>query len=987
MNYIIFKTDGSVLKQNIEYYVQQGNSGDEIFVGYQGAILTDGTIAVFTLPDAEQTQNTVAGVYTTKEIEIEGALVEVPGWVITLTQAQTLYNGLLMVAIRIARDNSVIVSYPFYLVINETGVRPDSDTGVTIEEINSYLLQLQAIARGCIRFYNLNQNTATIGDVEDAAGLDVQFAMIFNNCLSICSLSKDINGRYTLKVNNPYGIYESEDLFRTDTLNNLRWTTFQTINDNLIEIPYYDGVYSGTLSAEDKQKAFKNNAYILYNNVYYRKLSQSSSTAIFVNFTALIAEGIAILNRMIQVDETTGNWSVTATLGSIYTQAQVNSLLAAKQDKLVAGENITIEGNVISATGGGSGLTVPTFDAIFEGEPEFEDFTLSREDLNDIWANKYPLINIRVTIEDEGQTTYYIICFKLSHNVDGAAMTYAMTTMEFSNDEGHQYDLDCMSFIIALDEGTNLPIIAAVNEEYYTNDYRKLENKPNIPEIDTTISAESLDDTVPSSKCVYDNIQNVREVAEGKSKTFIIDYTSTLAGIKSMAQMSIPIYDADGHDITSGILNGDYDNFVYINSSFNSNNDDINLSSTNFVIVLSSTSSLASPMVDSLENFNLKAGDIVLIKQTEVPDRWFGSSSGGYHFYKLETSKVDLSGYVTIDTAQLITAPKSFYNTSTKNTLPLRIQGFHNHTWGLEMDKDFGELHVKYADANGINISNVSDQLVLNLSALYPATNGGKDLGTSSYAWKDLYLSGNATFTSGQKVSKIYENANGLNFATDNNTNLLIGSANIYAYKNILPSGTIDLGSSSYAWNDLYLSGAINLSKSGETATYTLAEQTGGSLLLSRSGAGVMSFASTYFSTYDHRPIADNTYDLGTNSLAWRDLYLSGHTYLKDGTGTSNRLWYVGNSQYGTIEIKTSNNGGVNWNNRYSFQTGSFCPTVANTVDLGNNNANQKWRDLYLSGVLSDGTNSISVAQLASATADGVATEQEVLAILQGGNQ
>ena len=97
------------------------------------------------------------------------------------------------------------------------------------------------------------------------------------------------------------------------------------------------------------------------------------------------------------------------------------------------------------------------------------------------------------------------------------AMFYIMNSMEFDNDDGHQHDLDCLAFIIALDEESNLPTIIVAHEEYYTNDYRRLENKPSIPEIATTIGPESLDDTVPSSKCVYDAINN---------KDYEIDLTS-----------------------------------------------------------------------------------------------------------------------------------------------------------------------------------------------------------------------------------------------------------------------------------------------------------------------------------------------------------------------------------------------------------------------------------------------------------------------------
>lgn len=44
-----------------------------------------------------------------------------------------------------------------------------------------------------------------------------------------------------------------------------------------------------------------------------------------------------------------------ASLTSAMSQKAVTDELANKQDKLVAGDNIIIEGNVISSTGGGSG--------------------------------------------------------------------------------------------------------------------------------------------------------------------------------------------------------------------------------------------------------------------------------------------------------------------------------------------------------------------------------------------------------------------------------------------------------------------------------------------------------------------------------------------------------------------------------------------------------------------------------------------------------
>ena len=144
MNYVILNSDGSLLLQNIEYYIQQGNSGDTIFVALDEVENTDVAIAVCTLPN--QTQNTIAGVYGSEDITIDGETETYYGFTFTLTTSQTNYGGLLQLAVRINRGSTILVSYPIALVINETGVRPDTDTGITIEELNSYLLQLENYA-------------------------------------------------------------------------------------------------------------------------------------------------------------------------------------------------------------------------------------------------------------------------------------------------------------------------------------------------------------------------------------------------------------------------------------------------------------------------------------------------------------------------------------------------------------------------------------------------------------------------------------------------------------------------------------------------------------------------------------------------------------------------------------------------------------------------------------------------------------------------
>ena len=60
---------------------------------------------------------------------------------------------------------------------------------------------------------------------------------------------------------------------------------------------------------------------------------------------------------------------------SVYTKTEIDSALSGKQDTLIAGTNITISGNVISAAGGGGGnnvieLTQAEYDALTDIDPD-----------------------------------------------------------------------------------------------------------------------------------------------------------------------------------------------------------------------------------------------------------------------------------------------------------------------------------------------------------------------------------------------------------------------------------------------------------------------------------------------------------------------------------------------------------------------------------------------------------------------------------------
>lgn len=81
--------------------------------------------------------------------------------------------------------------------------------------------------------------------------------------------------------------------------------------------------------------------------------------------------------------EVDADLALKADADDVYTKQEVDEALAGKQDELVAGDNITIEGNVISATGGGSGdsYTRAETDALLAEKADVDDvYTKSEVD-------------------------------------------------------------------------------------------------------------------------------------------------------------------------------------------------------------------------------------------------------------------------------------------------------------------------------------------------------------------------------------------------------------------------------------------------------------------------------------------------------------------------------------------------------------------------------------------------------------------------------
>lgn len=99
-----------------------------------------------------------------------------------------------------------------------------------------------------------------------------------------------------------------------------------------------------------------------------------------------------IPSKVSELENDLGYLTEHQSLDTLATKEALNNGLAAKQDKLTAGENITIQNNVISASGGSSG---GVSGYCFSSSQTFSN--TDKEHLQEIYTNK----NIHMTIDDD----------------------------------------------------------------------------------------------------------------------------------------------------------------------------------------------------------------------------------------------------------------------------------------------------------------------------------------------------------------------------------------------------------------------------------------------------------------------------------------------------------------------------------------------------------------------------------------------------------
>ena len=366
----------------------------------------------------------------------------------------------------------------------------------------------------------------------------------------------------------------------------------------------------------------------------------------------------------------------------------------------------------------------------------------------------------------------------------------------------------------------------------------ELAGKQDTLTFDSTPTASSTNPV--TSGGVYTAIQNVTEIAEGKTATYTLSYATTG------------------------------------NASFNSQDNSITVSS----------------FVDTAGNVitdeDVKVGDIVLIVEVDVPDRWVQSIDTTNHtitFYKMETSKIDLNNYVDLTSAQTISGEKTI-----TNAVPLKFAG----TYTGQIINQENQLRFKYGGSDKLKISTSN---VTSSAHLIPNNGNTYDLGTSTYKWRNIYVGGNLSDgTNETTIEKINNNFAPIYDAT---ATYAVGDKVIYGGKLYVCNTAITTAEDfdSTHWTEVSvsdgyvdldtaqtISGVKTFSNGIKTNLVQMASGSGIEFKLGGGSYNMRIQSGTFLMDGDIFPTSDGNRSFGHSGRRYKNLYLSGN--LSDGTNS-----------------------------------------------------------------------------------------------------
>lgn len=368
---------------------------------------------------------------------------------------------------------------------------------------------------------------------------------------------------------------------------------------------------------------------------------------------------------------------------------------------------------------------------------------------------------------------------------------------------------------------------------------------------------------------------------------------------------------------------------------------------------LTVTKEMNGYVYDISDNGILTKGSIQVINGDNVIIIW-NENETDWKWDKL-SGIVDLSNYAT----------KPYVNQGLNSKVDLSsdqtitgVKRFSNMVYIGNYDNDYisitnGDLSIRATNSLVLRSGN---------NNIIPYTNNSIDLGSSTSGYKDLYLNGKVDF--GTKVSGrtntsyiTTDQYDGIGFFVNGSKIVNIYDNIIYFAKSAIPSASssFDLGSNSNLFKDLYLSGNAYASSfiaknSSTNVSWNVSSNQYSNMQFERNGAPIFSMSGQAFF-----PNSDNQRDLGTNDLKFRDLYLSGNVILSSANANYKLL-----ADGAWFDIKRDNT------TVFQFYDTIIKSPKDNYADLGV--SGNRWKNLYLAGNISDGTNSVSVSDITSST-------------------
>ena len=328
-----------------------------------------------------------------------------------------------------------------------------------------------------------------------------------------------------------------------------------------------------------------------------------------------------------------------------------------------------------------------------------------------------------------------------------------------------------------------------------------------------------------SKKYVDDQDSAIMEVAEGKCKTYVISYD--VEGPDEDTFSSGTYYRVDGTQISTW---ADFVEYVgakpfgsgtatCLNSAFNSQNNSLTYDGVYIITNENKVIRLAT-IISQVAITDVKIGDIILVTETNVPDRWvslfnFELGEAYIEISKMESTKVDLTNYATLNTEQTFSAMKTFgaggiqFSASAVNG-NYRVVSTDNSTLSiLYYDNGVSSIAIKVDSSGNTTFGGKFNPNSSGYGLTLPST-------TSLTADSEIVDTASTQTISGVKTFSEVKLGSNWSIKEENASLILSNFSQNYYYSlfrtNISPqtSNYSSLGTRTTKWKDLHLSNLIN---------------------------------------------------------------------------------------------------------------------------------------------------------------------------------